>query len=72
MGDRQLDTFLRDLTDAINQIPNFSIISTSDGPESTVTADAGVFGFDIGSSHTTFWAKVSGDTTTGWKALSLV
>jgi len=71
-GQPELDQWIRQVTDALNLIPLTSITSTSDGPESNVTADPGTFLIDTGSSNTTFWVKTSGDTTTGWLAVDLV
>src|SRR3990167_5057662 len=71
-GNTALDGWLQDLTRAINEIPALSLISTSAGPNSVITADSGTFAFDVGSSNTTFWAKTSTSTTTGWNALALV
>jgi len=60
------------VSDALNVLPNFSIDSTSNGPESVITGDSGTILVDIGSSNTTYWAKLSGDTTTGWAAFDIV
>lgn len=70
---RELNRWLETVTDAINALPNFSFISTTDGPESVVTADSGTFAIDIGSSATTYWLKESNSgTTVGWAAMDLV
>lgn len=60
------------VTDAVNSLPNFSISSTSNGPNSYVTGDSGTLLIDVGSSATTLWFKESGDTMTGWIALDFV
>ena len=58
------------VTDALNTMPNFSLSSTSNGPNSTVTGDSGTILIDIGSSATTLWFKRHGDgSTSGWSAL---
>ena len=67
----ELDRWLLTLTNVMNQFPNFSIISTSDGPESVETASPGVLAIDVGSSNTTFWVKTSTETTIGWQSLGL-
>lgn len=72
-GNREMDRWLQDVTQVLNnQIPAFIISSTTDGPESRVTAEAPTFLMDIGSSATTYWAKTSGTTTLGWQAISFV
>lgn len=65
------DVWARQVTDALNLLPNFSLSSTTDGPESYVTGDSGTILIDVGSSATTFWAKASGTTTLGWKAFTI-
>lgn len=58
------------VTDAINLLPNFSISSTSNGPNSYVTGDSGTLLLDVGSSATTLWFKRLGDNTnSGWSAV---
>lgn len=58
------------ITDAVNALPNFSISSTSNGPNSYVTGDSGTLLIDVGSSATTFWFKRLGEgTTSGWSAI---
>lgn len=69
---RELDRWLETVTDAINALPNFSISSTTNGPESVITADSGTLLIDIGSSATTYWLKESGSTSIGWSTLSLI
>lgn len=57
------------VTDALNLLPNFSISSTSNGPNSTITGNAGVLLIDIGSSNTTFWGKATEGGMTGWQEI---
>lgn len=64
--------WFQQVTDALNVLPNFSIISTSAGPNSNTTGDPSNIAFDVGSSVTKLWLKVSGTTTTGWSALSWI
>jgi len=64
--------WFQQVTDAINGLPNFSLSSTSNGPESYVTGDSGMLLIDVGSSATTLWFKESGTTTTGWVAIDFV
>lgn len=61
----------REIVQALNEIPFISYISTSDGPESVVSASPGSIAIDVGSSATTFWGKLSGETSTGWAAFTL-
>lgn len=70
VDDRQLADWMREVTDAINVLPNMSIISTSNGPNSAYTGNSGDIAVDIGSSATTFWVKRIGDgSMSGWSAL---
>lgn len=71
-GNGALYDWARQVTDALNGLPNFSLISTSAGPNSSVTGDPGALAFDVGSSVTKLWLKTSGSTTTGWSALSWI
>jgi hypothetical protein len=64
--------WFQQVTDALNHLPNFSLSSTTNGPESQVTGDSGTILIDVGSSATTFWFKESGTTTTGWIAVDFV
>jgi len=66
VADHNLNVWFDQVTDAINQLPNFSMSSTTNGPNSQVTGDSGTILIDVGSSATTFWAKLSGTTTSGW------
>lgn len=59
----------REMTQGMNEFPNMSVISTSDGPESNTTGDRGHLAIDVGSAATTLWVKTSGTTTTGWTAV---
>ncbi len=70
--DAAVNAWMREVTDALNVLPNFSISSTTNGPESQITGDSGEWLIDVGSSATTFWAKRSGNTTTGWAAVDFV
>lgn len=65
-GNVDLDIWINQMTDALNSLPSFSISSTTNGPNSVVTGDPGTLLVDIGSSHSTFWVKLSGTTTSGW------
>lgn len=67
-----IDRWAQDVTDAVNLIPNFSIISTVSGPESYVTADPGVIAFDIGSSVTRWWGKYTTSGMTGWVPFGII
>jgi hypothetical protein len=71
-GNPEFDSWFRTFTENFNALPNFSIISTSDGPESNVTADSGVIAIDVGSSNTTLWFKAAGIGTTGWSTVTLI
>jgi len=61
-----LNRYLQDLTAEFNLLPGFSIISTSDGPESNTTGEIGDVAIDVGSAVTRLWIKNSGTTTVGW------
>lgn len=65
------DVWFNQVTAALNALPHLSIISTSNGPNSTITSEAFALAFDVGSSATHLWFKFSGSTTTGWKAVTL-
>jgi hypothetical protein len=69
--DRVLNAWIAQVTEALNVLPALSIVSTSNGPNSAITGASGELAFDVGSSNTTMWLKASGDTTTGWAAVSL-
>lgn len=72
-GDRGLDRWLRDLATELNQFPNFSTSSTTDGPESIIAAPPGTLYIEGNSSVTThLWFKSSGTDTTGWSQVSLI
>ena len=66
-----LNVWLDQAADAINQLPPFSTSSTTNGPEGVIIADSGTYMLDVGSSATTFWAKLSGDTSTGWASVDV-
>lgn len=68
-GNPDVDSWMREVTEAVNGLP-LSYFSTSDGPNSSnVTAPVGFIGIEIGSSSTPIWIKnVAGGT--GWSALS--
>ena len=68
-GNLELNCWLTQVHDAINDLPNFSIVSTTDGPESNQTADPGTLLIDVGSATTTTWIKQSGSGSTGWVEL---
>lgn len=71
-GDAALDRTLSEFADQINLLPGMSIISTSDGPESSYSGNSGDLVFDVGSSATTYWGKTSGDDSmVGWSAFQL-
>ena len=70
--DPDLAFWMEQVTDAINHLPGFSISSTTDGPESQVTADSGTLLIDVGSSAMTFWLKLSGSSNVGWGAADWV
>jgi hypothetical protein len=55
-------------------LPDFSIVSTSDGPNSSgISADLGTIAIDIGSSSTRLWQKRSASTSTiGWSNFSWI
>lgn len=59
----------KQVTDAINGLPNFSMSSVTNGPESNVTASPGTLLINIASSGTVLWVKTSGTTTTGWHSV---
>lgn len=64
-----LDGWLQNLYSEINNLPNFSIVSFTDGPNSNETADPGTILLDVGSTITKAWVKQSGSTNIGWVAL---
>jgi hypothetical protein len=60
----------RQVTDALNGLPNFSLSSTTNGPQSLITGDSGEILIDVGSSATTLWFKRHSDgSTSGWSAI---
>lgn len=65
----EVHTYLDELAAAINQLPNFSISSTTNGPESTVTGDPGTILIDVGSAVTKAWVKQGTSAMTGWREL---
>ena len=66
---QELNRWLGDVHAAINDLPNFSIESTTAGPNSNFTADEGVVFIDVGSAVTTSWIKQTGSGNTGWVEL---
>ena len=60
------------VSDAIAHLPELSIISTTDGPNTSGTSGSlGALAVDIGSSATRLWQKHSGSTSTsGWRPYS--
>lgn len=69
-GDPSFRLWAQQITDAVNLLPNFSLSSTSNGPNSFVTGDSGTILIDVGSSATTFWFKRHGDNNmSGWSAI---
>lgn len=65
-----LDRYLARIQEEMNLLPNFSIISTSDGPNSNHTGNEGDLVIDVGSSVTKVWVKQNDTTsTTTWTAL---
>lgn len=72
-NDRSLAVWSQLVADRLNSIPDHSIISTSDGPESAATyfGGPGALRTDIGSSVTRLWVKDSSSLTAlGWSAYS--
>ncbi len=58
----------QDVTRVFQEFPNFSITSTTAGPESNLSGDIGSVNIDVGSSVTKLWIKHTAPTiTTGWK-----
>ena len=68
-GNAKLDAWLRAAADALNALPNLSVFSYAT-PESNVTASAPALGFNVASGVSRLWAKVSGDSDTGWNAVA--
>ena len=73
-GNASLDAWNRSIADALNQLPTFSIFSTSDGPNSSgITANVPTIGFEIGSSTTKVWFKIEASSlTTGWSTVTFI
>lgn len=69
-GQPTLDGWLNQVGDALNQLPSFSLSSTTNGPNSFISGLPGTLLIDVGSSNTTGWFKRSGTTTLGWSALA--
>ena len=68
-GKDDVDSWMREVTAAVNGLP-VSFFSTSDGPNSSnVTAPPGFIGFEVGSSSTPLWIKTASGATF-WSALS--
>lgn len=54
---------------AMNGLPQFSIFSTADGPNSSgVSGNRGILGIDVGSSKTRLWVCTSDGTNT-WRGI---
>jgi hypothetical protein len=68
-GNPRVDTWLRQVADAVNALPNLSVFSYAT-PESNVTASAPALGFNLNSTTSRLWAKTSGDTMAGWAPLA--
>jgi hypothetical protein len=68
--DPYLHQWFLQVQDALNQLPNISIVSTTNGPSaSNITGVKGDIVVDIGSSTTAAWIKREGSKNTGWIAL---
>lgn len=61
----------RAVNDAVLALPYLSIISTTDGPNTSgATGALGELAIDVGSSATRLWQKYSASTsTTGWQGI---
>jgi hypothetical protein len=68
-GNPRLDTWLRQVADALNALPNLSVFSYAT-PESQVTASAPALGFNLASATTPVWLKHSGDGNMGWVSVA--
>ena len=67
---QQLPEWSRRVVDEMNQLPMFSIFSTTDEPGlSNITAITGMIGVDVGSSNTTHLWIGDSDGTTGWRGI---
>ena len=67
--DPDLYNWLIQVQDALNLLPNLSISSTTNGPESNTTGEKGDVLLDVGSAITGSWVKQTGSDTTGWVEL---
>lgn len=59
---------LTQLSDAVNELPPFSVFSYTT-PESNVSAVPATLGFNLASGVSVLWIKQSGNTTIGWAAI---
>ncbi len=70
--DQSQTRWLRQVADALNQIPNLSIFSFTT-PNSNITANPASLGFNLGtdvdSSVSALWIKQVGSGNTGWVEL---
>jgi hypothetical protein len=67
--DANKEYWQRDMADAMNALPPFSVFSF-DTPNSNVTAQEATLGFNLASGHTKLWIKVSGNDNTGWASVA--
>lgn len=65
----ELFAYLRDLADAINSVPRFSIFSAAT-PNSLLTALPGTIAVNLLSTATTLWVKQLGSGNTGWDSIA--
>lgn len=71
-GNPALDLWLTDVERVLNEFPNMSTSSTTNGPESLVTGSLGMLLVDVGSSVTRLWQKQTEGGTSGWSAISAI
>jgi hypothetical protein len=65
----RLDRWVQSVHAVLNKFPNFSLSSTTNGPESNTSGDPGEILVDVGSSATAGWIKQTGSGMTGWVEL---
>lgn len=70
-SDPDLAAWMREVGDALNGLPAFSISSTTNGPNGAVAGLRGTLLIDVGSVASTMWFKNSGSTTTGWQHIAV-
>ena len=70
-GNPALDLWLNDLERTINELPNMSTSSTTNGPNSRVSGSLGMILVDVGSSVTKFWQKQTEGGMSGWSSVDL-